>query len=124
MAGRPARTPLTHALPLRIAPMTLLAVYTTVSSADAARRMARALVERKLAACAQIEAIESFYMWKGALASEPEFRILFKTTEARVAEVEAAIRELHDYELPAIHAVALEHIDPAYRRWIEEGCTP
>ena len=104
--------------------MKLLAVHTTVASLDAARRMARALVERKLAAGAQIGEIESLYAWQGALANEREFRILFKTTDARVAEVEAAIRELHDYELPAIHAVALEHVDPAYGRWIEEGCTP
>ena len=104
--------------------MKLLAVHTTVASLDAARRMARALVERKLAACAQIGEIESLYAWQGALANEREFRILFKTTDARVAEVEAAIRELHDYELPAIHAVALEHVDPAHGRWIEEGCTP
>ena len=104
--------------------MKLLAVHTTVASLDAARRMARALVERKLAACAQIGELESLYAWQGALANEREFRILFKTTERRVAEVEAAIRELHDYELPAIHAVALEHVDPAYGRWIEEGCTP
>ena len=104
--------------------MKLLAVCTTVSGADAARRMARALVERKLAACAQIGEIESFYAWQGAVANEHEFRILFKTTEARYAEVEAAIRELHDYELPAIHAVALEHVHAAYGRWIEEGCAP
>ena len=104
--------------------MKLLAVHTTVASLDAARRMARALVERKLAACAQIGEIESLYAWQGALANERELRILFKTTEARVAELEAAIRELHEYELPAIHAVALEHVDPAYGRWIEEGCTP
>jgi periplasmic divalent cation tolerance protein len=102
----------------------LFAVHTTVASVEAARRMARTLVERKLAACAQIEAIESFYAWQGRIADEPEYRLLFKTTEARVAEVEAAIRALHDYELPAIHAVALEHVDPAYGRWIEEGCTP
>ena len=104
--------------------MKLLAVYTTVAGVDAARRMARTLVERKLAACAQVGEIESFYVWQGAFANEREFRILFKTTEARVAEVEAAIRALHDYALPAIHAVALEHVDPAYGRWIEEGCTP
>ena len=104
--------------------MKLLAVTTTVASVDAARRMARTLVERKLAACAQVGEIESFYAWQGTLANDREFRILFKTTEARVAEVEAAIRALHDYALPAIHAVALEHVDPAYGRWIEEGCTP
>ena len=104
--------------------MKLLAVYTTVASVDAARRMARTLVERKLAACAQVGEIESFYAWQGTLANDREFRILFKTTEARVAEVEAAIRALHDYALPAIHAVAPEHVDPGYGRWIEEGCTP
>ena len=104
--------------------MKLLAVTTTVSSADAARRMARALVERKLAACAQIGEIESFYSWQGAVANEREFRILFKTTEARWPAVEAAIRELHDYELPAIHAVLLEQVHAPYGRWIEEGCSP
>jgi len=104
--------------------MKLLAVTTTVSSADAARRMARALVEQKLAACAQIGEIESFYSWQGAVANEREFRILFKTTEARWPAVEAAIRELHDYELPAIHAVALEQVHAPYGRWIEEGCSP
>ena len=104
--------------------MKLLAVYTTVAGIEAARGMARALVERKLAACAQIDGIESFYAWQGALADEREFRILFKTTEARYAEVEAAIRELHAYELPAIHAVAFEQVSPAYGRWIEEGCSP
>jgi periplasmic divalent cation tolerance protein len=104
--------------------MKLLAVYTTVASLDAARRMARTLVERKLAACAQIGEIESFYAWQGAVQNEREFRILFKTTEDRYAAVEAAIRELHDYELPAIHALALEHVHPPYGRWIEEACPP
>jgi periplasmic divalent cation tolerance protein len=104
--------------------MKLLAVCTTVASLEAARRMAGALVERRLAACAQIEEIESFYAWQGRLANEPEFRILFKSTEARYPALEAAIRELHDYELPAIHAVALDTVEPAYAKWIEEGCTP
>ena len=104
--------------------MKLLAVFTTVASLEAARRMARALVEHKLAACAQIGEIESFYSWQGEVANDREFRILFKSTEARYPALEAAIRELHDYELPAIHAVALEQVEPAYGRWIEEGCTP
>lgn len=104
--------------------MKLLAVCTTVADIESARRMARELVERRLAACAQIGEIESFYSWQGAVANERELRILFKTTTARYAEVEAAIRELHDYELPAIHAVALEEVYPPYGRWIEEGCSP
>jgi len=84
--------------------------------------MARALVERKLAACAQISEIESFYTWKGAVENEKEFRVLFKTTNARYEAVEQAIRELHSYELPAIHAFGFEHVYAPYGHWIETSC--
>lgn len=98
--------------------MKLIAVVTTVGSRTEAQAMARALVARKLAACAQIDAIESFYTWDGAIQNEPEFRITFKTTDAQYAAVEAAIRELHSYDLPAIHAVAPSHVYAPYAQWI------
>lgn len=101
--------------------MKLLAVYTTVATLEEARKIAGALVERKLAACAQISGMESFYSWKGAVQSGPEFRILFKTTDVRYQAVEAAIRELNTYELPAIYAVALEHVHGPYAAWVEDG---
>lgn len=101
--------------------MTALAVVTTVASRDDAVRLARALVERDLAACAQISAIESVYRWQGTVQQEPEFRVLLKTTEERYPEVERAIRELHGYELPAIHAFDFAHVLPAYAAWIEES---
>lgn len=101
--------------------MKFLAVYTTVATREEAQRIARALVERGLAACAQISGIESFYAWKGAVRNEAEFRILFKTTEAQYPAVEAALRELHSYELPAIHAVAVARIYGPYAAWVEEG---
>jgi periplasmic divalent cation tolerance protein len=101
--------------------MTLLAVFTTVASAEAAREIGRALVERKLAACAQITQIESIYSWDGAVQNEAEYRVMFKTTAARYPAIEAAIRELHTYELPAIHAVAVEVAYEPYAAWVEEG---
>ena len=81
--------------------------------------MGRALVERRLAACAQITPIESFYIWSDALSHDHEFRLLFKTTEARYAALEAAIRESHPYELPAIHAERLQRVHAPYAEWIE-----
>ena len=108
---------------LRHKPMKLLAVFTTVSTIDDARRMAAALVERRLAACAQISPIESFYRWQGAVENEAEYRILFKTSAASYPAVEAAIRELHGYQLPAIHAVALDQVDAAYAKWVVEGAS-
>jgi periplasmic divalent cation tolerance protein len=100
-----------------------IAVVTTVGTRADAERLARALVERRLAACAQIEAIDSFYVWDGALQHDAEFRVLFKTMRECYDAVEAAIRELHPYELPAIHALAFEHAHAPYVAWIEAHCT-
>jgi len=97
-----------------------IAVVTTVATREQAQALARSLVGRGLAACAQISEIESFYTWEGAVQHDPEFRVLFKTTRERYAEVEAAIRELHAYELPAIHAFAFEAAFAPYAAWIEQ----
>src|SRR6185295_4856482 len=95
-----------------------IAIFTTAGSADEARRIARAVVERRLAACAQITEIESFYRWQGAVQNDKEYRILIKTTEAQYASVEAAIRELHSYELPAISSMPFERAFGPYAEWI------
>jgi len=104
--------------------MTPIAVTTTVDSLDDAQALARSLVERRLAACAQISTIESFYRWDGTVQHEPEFRILFKTVAERYAAVEEAIRTQHPYELPAIHGVALPWVDARYEEWIVANVTP
>jgi periplasmic divalent cation tolerance protein len=101
--------------------MTAIAVITTVANRKEARALARALVEARLAACAQITRIESIYPWKGAIQHGKEYRVLFKTLDDHYPAVERAIRELHSYELPAIHACAFEHVSPAYAAWIEEN---
>ena len=102
--------------------MTFLAVVTTVGSLAEAQRMARTLVERGLAACAQISEIESFYTWGGTVQIEKEHRVLFKTTGAMYDAVELAIRELHSYDLPAVHAYAIERIYEPYAAWLESSC--
>jgi|SRR5689334_4512541 periplasmic divalent cation tolerance protein len=99
--------------------MTAIAVVTTVGDKKEARRIALAVVEAKLAACAQVEKIDSVYIWKGKIEHGKEYRVLFKTTEAHYSAVERAIRDMHSYELPAIYAVAFEHISQAYGDWIE-----
>ena len=99
--------------------MKAIVIFTTAGSADEARRIARTVVERHLAACAQITEIESFYHWKGTVQNETEYRILFKTTDAQYAAVEAAIRELHSYELPGIYSLAFDSAYGPYAQWIE-----
>src|SRR5262245_15254371 len=97
-----------------------IAIFTTGGNAEDARRIASALVERRLAACVQISEIDSVYRWKGAVQNEKEWRLLIKSTEAQYAAVEAAIRELHSYELPAIYAVAFEQVYAPYADWIRQ----
>lgn len=99
----------------------VLNVSTTVSSAEDARRIAREVVRRRLAACAQIAAVESCYQWRGTLQAEREYRVEFKTTQDRYREIEQAIRELHPYELPDIHAVGLDQVFAPYADWVEQG---
>ena len=99
--------------------MTAIAVVTTIGSKKEARRMAHALVDANLAACAQISKIDSVYAWKGKVESGKEYRVLFKTVEAQYSAVDRAIRDMHSYELPAIHAFAFEHVSKAYGDWIE-----
>lgn len=103
--------------------MNYIAVVTTVSTHAEAQAMARTLVERKLAACAQISEIESFYHWNNAIQNEKEFRVLLKTTNKCYPAIELAIKALHSFELPAIHAFALEHIYAPYAEWITANVT-
>ncbi len=103
---------------------TPLLVVTTVGTLDDARAMAQALVEQRLAACAQITPIESFYRWQGRVENDTEFRVLFKTRTACWPDIEAAIRALHRYELPAIHAIATARAYTPYAEWVRENCGP
>ncbi|MDQ6640229.1 MAG: divalent-cation tolerance protein CutA [Pseudomonadota bacterium] len=99
-------------------------VVTTVADRDEACRLARSLVERGLAACAQISAIDSFYAWEGAVQHGPEFRVLFKVAANAYQEAETAIRELHSYQLPAIHAIAVERAHAPYADWVAANSRP
>ncbi len=101
--------------------MQLIAAITTTSTLEEAQHLARTMVERKLAACAQISSIESYYRWKGQVEHASEYRILFKTTAERYPELEQAIRELHSYELPAIFALPVSEALPEYVVWVSEN---
>jgi periplasmic divalent cation tolerance protein len=76
-------------------------VLCTAGSEDEARKIARHLVEQRLAACVNtIPRIESIYRWQGKVESSAEWLLLIKTTQEKFANVRDAIRDLHSYELP------------------------
>jgi len=93
---------------------------TNIQDRDSAGKLARALIEKRLAACINIlSACRSVYRWKGKTEDADEFPMLIKTTRDRYAELEAAIRAGHPYELPEIIAVPLAGGLPAYLEWVE-----
>lgn len=96
-------------------------VYVSCPSRDVAVRLGRVLVERRLAACANVlDGVHSIYWWDGAVQEEPESLLLLKTAEARVDALVAAVRELHPYDVPAASALPVVRGNPDYLRWVHE----
>ena len=101
-------------------------VVTTTARREEAERIARDLVERRLAACAQIVGpIASIYRWQGKIETDEEWQCWCKTRAELFPQVEAAIRALHPYELPEILAMPLVAGSERYLAWLEaETTTP
>ena len=98
-------------------------VLVTCGSAAEAKRIARALVEARLAACVNLlpGAVTSIYRWKGKVESARERLLLIKTSRNRLAKLQAAIGRLHSYDLPEIIALPIVAGSRAYLDWIEES---
>ena len=95
-------------------------ILTTFSNPETGRKLAESLLENKLAACVQTMPIQSTYRWKGAVQQEPETLMLIKTKTSLYPQVEALIRELHDYETPEIIQVPITAGLPSYLQWIDD----
>jgi periplasmic divalent cation tolerance protein len=97
-------------------------VLTTAGSQDEARKIAHALVERKLAACVNIiPQVESIYRWQGKVESATEWLLVVKTQSSSFAQVRDAIRELHSYELPECLLLEISDGSTDYLSWIADN---
>lgn len=99
-----------------------IVIQCTASSKDEAQRIARALLEAKLAACVSlVGGVESHYWWKGAIESSNEVLLLIKTTRERFDAVREMILKHHTYEVPEILALPVVTGHEPYLRWLEES---
>jgi periplasmic divalent cation tolerance protein len=98
-------------------------VLVTCSTAAEARRIARAVVDARLAACVNIlpGAVQSIYRWKGKVESARERLLLIKTSRKRLAKLRAAVERLHSYDVPEFIAIPIVVGSPTYLSWIEES---
>ena len=102
----------------------VLAVYLTFPDEASAERVARALVDRRLAACVNVvPGARSVYRWQGAVQVDPEVLAVAKTQAARLPALTAAVQALHPYEVPCVVAYpALGGLE-GYLDWVRSEAT-
>ena len=94
-------------------------VVTTAEKREDAGRLARAAVEKRLAACAQVVGpITSIYWWEGKISEAEEWLCIMKTTTELYGELEKTLRGLHPYEVPEILAVPVSAGSGDYLEWL------
>ena len=94
-------------------------IYMTASDLDEARRIARALVDERLAACVNILGpMESIYRWQGRVEEAGEVAMIAKTAETNVHALTKRVAELHSYACPCIVALPIEHGYAPFLEWI------
>ncbi len=99
--------------------MNLIEICVNCPGTEIARRIAAALIEQRLVACANVHSpIESRYRWKGNVEQEAEVPLVVKTREELFGRVAEAIKTMHPYETPSIIGTAASQVDPAYLDWI------
>ena len=101
--------------------MPYCSLYITTKDEDEARKIGRALVEEKLAACVNIHPIQSIYRWEGVIEEEGETAMLIKTRAELADRVIERVKELHSYEVPCIVSLPIDKGNPDYLKWIEES---
>jgi len=103
------------------APQAIATVYATFASDEEAVRIARILVEERLAACANIlGGCRSIYRWEDRIEDEAEVAALFKTAADKADALIARLAELHGYDLPAAAVWPIAASTPGYAKWVLE----
>ncbi|MEM5557615.1 divalent-cation tolerance protein CutA [Aliarcobacter cryaerophilus] len=101
--------------------MKVVIVQTTTSNEEEAKKIAKILIQDKLAACVQLKDIESLYNWDGKLCCERETLLSVKTKKELFSKVKSKILELHSYDTPEIIELDISNISEDYLKFIKEN---
>ncbi len=99
-----------------------IVILVTAGSLRESKKIARHLVEERLAACVNIAApVQSLYRWKGKVNEDREFLMVIKSSRELFGEIQAAIRKLHSYTTPEIICLPIVDGSPDYLQWIADS---
>ena len=101
--------------------MKAIIVKTTCASKEEAKYIANILVKERLAACVQLNEIESIYFWKDEICSDNETLLSIKTKKELFSKVQSIILELHSYDVPEIVEIEISNISEDYLKFIKEN---
>ena len=97
-----------------------IVVLSTCGSTEEAAKIARALVEKKLAACVNVmPTVRSFYRWKDVIEDEQESLLVIKSSRALFNDLRVEIEKLHSYEVPEVIAVPIVDGSEGYLEWLD-----
>lgn len=97
----------------------LLLVMTSLPDLEAAKALAKRLIDANLAACVQLQpGVQSIYRWEGRVCEEQEVVLAAKTTAKQWSAISAYIKQNHPYDVPEIIAQPITHSHPDYAQWV------
>lgn len=100
-------------------PQKIKFVYVTAPNIDEALKIGRALVQERLAACANIiDGVRSIYRWEGNVVDEKEVVLVLKTVESKVEAVSKKIKSIHSYDCPCIVALEITGGNDEFIKWV------
>lgn len=99
----------------------IVTIFITAGSKEEGERIAKSLVEERLAACANVVfPMRSIYRWKGEICDEEEALLIIKSTKARLQDLIRRVQNLHSYETPEIIALPVIQGSEEYLKWVQE----
>ncbi|HMK54250.1 MAG TPA: divalent-cation tolerance protein CutA [Methanobacteriaceae archaeon] len=97
-------------------------IYVTTSGENESKKIARILLEEKLAACANIiPSMKSFYWWEGKIEEDEESILILKTRSENLDNIIKRVKDIHSYDIPCVLEILINNGSEDYLKWLEES---
>ena len=100
----------------------LVLIQSSTSNKKEAKKIAKILLKKKLAACVQISKINSLYTWQNSLNEEKEFLLSIKSTRKKINKIFKLIKKIHSYDLPEFVVFKIDKSSKKYKKWLLNLC--